>query len=169
MKWDKWGGFNFSGQDWQPATQPVQFTYDRLGQHTVDLIVMDTGYLMDDTECVLEVVPPGGNNPPTAQLVITPTTGTITTTFTLDVSGSTDDHDAIYDLSVRFDWTDDGVFDTSWLNASQTYTVTFHDMWGQFTVRARVMDSGGLTDDATQTITVTTPYRIFLPLATKSQ
>ncbi len=167
VKWDKWGTYDFRGQSWQPATQPVTFTYDSLGIHEVDMMLTDTGYLMDDTSCSVEVVPPGGNNPPTARLVITPTTGTITTTFTLDVSSSTDDHDAIYNMSVRFDWTDDGVFDTSWLNASQLWQFTFHDVWGQLTVRAQVMDSGGLTDDATQTITVTTPYRLFLPRTQK--
>ncbi|NOX60573.1 MAG: hypothetical protein GXP42_01280 [Chloroflexi bacterium] len=163
VKWDKWGTFDFRGQDWQPATQPVQFTYDRYGIRDVDLIVMDTGYLWEHVECRVEVVPPGGNTPPTARLVITPTTGTITTTFTIDVSGSTDAEDDITALSVRFDWTDDGVFDTSWLNASQLWTHTFNYVWGQITVRAQVQDSGGLSDDVTQTITVTTPYHIYLP------
>ena len=167
VKWDKWGIFNFRGQNWQPATQSVTFTYDQIGIHEVNLILMDTGYLMDNTSCSVEVIPPGGNDPPTARLEIRPSTGTITTTFTLDVSGSTDDHDFIADMSVRFDWTDDGVYDTSWLNAADPLTVTFNDMWGQFTVRARVRDSGGLTDEATQTITVTTPYHIYLPLARK--
>ncbi len=167
VKWDKWGIFNFRGQNWQPATQSVTFTYDQIGIHEVNLILMDTGYLMDHTSCSVEVIPPGGNDPPTARLEIRPSTGTITTTFTLDVSGSTDDHDFIADMSVRFDWTDDGVYDTSWLNASQLWTNTFNDVWGQITVRAQVRDSGGLTDEATQTITVTTPYHIYLPFARK--
>ena len=167
VKWDKWGVFDFRGQDWRPATQPITFTYDQIGIRKVDLILMDTGYLMDHTSCSVEVVPPGGNTPPTARLVITPTVGTITTTFTLDVSGSSDAEDDITYMTVRYDWTNDGVFDTSWLNAADPLRVTFNDIWGQFTVRARVRDSGGLTDDATQTITVTTPYHIYLPLARK--
>ncbi len=164
VKWDKWGVFDFRGQSWQPATQAVAFTYDSVGIHEVDLIVMDSGYLMDDTTCQVEVTPEGGNQAPTASLVITPPLGTITTTFTIDVTGSTDDYDAIADMSVRFDWTNDGVFDTSWLNASQLWQHTFNDVWGRITVRAQVKDSGGLTDEATQTITVTTPYVIYQPL-----
>ncbi len=167
VKWDKWGVFDFRGQSWQPATQSVSFTYNSIGIHEVDLVVMDSGYLMDFTSCQIEVVPPGGNQPPTANLVITPTTGTITTTFLIDVTGSTDDHDAISDMSVRFDWTNDGVFDTSWLNASSVVPITFDDVWGSITVRAQIMDSGGLTDEDTKRITVTTPYILYQPLFRK--
>ena len=163
VKWDQYGTFDFRGQTWMSATQPVTFTYTTNGIHDVDLIVMDSGYLMDDVECQVEVVPPGGNTPPIADLIITPSSGSITTTFTADVTGSTDAEDDISFLSVRFDWTDDGVYDTAWLNASQTWTHTFGNVWGKITVRALVQDSGGLTDEATYTVTVTTPYRSLLP------
>ena len=169
VKWDQWGTFDFRGQTWQPATQSVTFTYTSLGIQEVDLIVMDSGYLMDDTSCQVEVVPEGGNTPPTADLVITPSYGTYTTTFTMDVSGSTDAHDNLADMSVRFDWTDDGTYDTSWLNASQPWSNTFTYNWGQITVRAQIQDSGGLTDEATQTIYVTAPYQIYLPVVQRSQ
>jgi hypothetical protein len=164
VKWDQWGDFDFRGQTWQPASQSVTFTYTSLGIQEVDLIVMDSGYLMDNTSCQVEVVPEGGNTPPTADLVVNPAQGTITTTFTMDVSGSTDTQDDISNLAVRFDWTDDGVYDTSWLNASQLWTTVFNNVWGQITVRAQIQDSGGLTDEATQTIKVTTPYQVYLPL-----
>ncbi len=163
VRWDPWGTFDFRGQTWQPATQPITFTYTRLGIHDVDLIVMDSGYLMDDTSCQVEIVPSGGNTPPTASLVITPTTGTITTTFTMDVRGSRDKEDDVSRLSVRFDWTDDGVYDTGWLNASQQWQHTFAHVWGRIRVRAQVMDSGGLTDEATRTVLVSTPYRLYVP------
>ncbi len=167
VKWDQWGGFDFRDQNWRPATQSVAFTYNSIGVHEVDMVLMDTGYLMDTTTCSVEVIPPGGNDPPTARLEIRPTMGTITTTFTMDVTGSTDDHDTIAEMSVRFDWTDDGVYDTGWLNASQLWTNTYSDVWGQIRVRAQIKDSGGLTDEATQTIVVTTPYYIFLPRTMK--
>ncbi|NKQ37333.1 MAG: PKD domain-containing protein [Chloroflexi bacterium] len=72
VKWDQWGSFDFRGQSWQPATQSVTFTYNSLGTHDVDLLVMDSGYLTADTSCQVEVVPAGGNTPPTANLSITP-------------------------------------------------------------------------------------------------
>ncbi len=167
VKWDPWGGFDFRGQNWQPATQSVSYTFDSLGIHEVDVIVMDSGYLMDDATCQVEVAPEGGNQAPTARLSISPASGTITTTFTLDVSASTDPEDDITRLAVRFDWTDDGVYDTGWLNASQPLETTFNDIWGTLTVRAQIKDTGGLTDEATQTILVTTPYRVFQPLIQK--
>jgi len=163
VKWDQYGSFDFRGQAWIPATQPITFTYDANGIHEVDLILMDSGGLTDDAGCQVEVVPPGGNTPPTASLTISPASGTITTTFTADVTGSADGEDNIADMSVRFDWTDDGTYDTSWLNASQLWTNTFGNVWGEITVRAQIQDSGGLMDEATSTIHVTTPYKGYLP------
>jgi hypothetical protein len=163
VKWDKYGTFDFRDQTWRPATQPITFTYDANGIHEVDLILMDSGYLMDDANCQVEVVPPGGNTPPTASLAVNPASGTITTTFTLDVTGSTDGEDNIADMTVRFDWTDDGVYDTTFLNASQLWTHTFNSVWGRITVRAQIQDSGGLTDETTRTLDVTTPYHVHLP------
>ncbi len=165
VKWAPWGGFYFRGQSWQPATQPMTFTYSSLGIHRVDLIVMDSGYLTSNTSCEVEVVPPGGNNPPTAKLSITPSYGTYTTTFTADMSGSTDDWDSLPYLSVRFDWNGDGVYDTGWLNASQRWDNTFTHDWGPITVRAQIRDTGGLTDEDTQSIYVKAPYEVYLPLS----
>ncbi len=165
VKWDKWGTFDFRGQSWQPATQPVTFTYSTQGIHSVDLIVMDSGYLISNTSCEVNVLPPGGNNPPTAKLSVTPSYGTYTTTFTADMSGSTDDWDSLANLSVRFDWNGDGTYDTGWLNASQLWQNTFTYDWGPITVRAQVQDSGGLTDEATQSIYVKAPYEVYLPLS----
>jgi len=165
VKWDQWGGFDFRGQSWQPATQPVTFTYTTLGIHSVDLIVMDSGYLISSTSCEVEVLPPGGNNPPTAKLSVSPSYGTYTTIFTADVSGSTDDWDSAADMSVRFDWNGDGTYDTAWLNASQLWKNTFTYDWGPITVRAQIRDSGGLTDEATQTIYVKAPHEVYLPLS----
>lgn len=167
VKWDQYGTFDFRGQSWQPATQPISFTYTGLGIQRVDLIVMDTGFLMDTAECEVEIEPPGGNTAPTADLVISPTHGTTTTPYSLDARGSHDDQDAIASLSVRFDWTDDGVYDSSWLNASQLWEHTFGDVWGAITVRAQVRDSGGLTDEITQTVTVSRIFQIHLPALTR--
>ncbi|NOZ49614.1 MAG: hypothetical protein GXP37_06120 [Chloroflexi bacterium] len=162
-KWDQWGIFDFRGQNWRPVTQPVTFTYNSLGIHKVDLIVMDSGYLMDDTSCQVEIVPPGGNTPPTAQLVITPTTGTITTTFTFDASGSYDQEDSLPRMEVSFDWTNDGIVDLRDNASSGPWTKVFDDVWGDITVRMQLTDSGGLTDEITRTVHVTTPYHLYLP------
>ncbi|NOZ72177.1 MAG: hypothetical protein GXP38_09730 [Chloroflexi bacterium] len=162
-KWDKWGIFDFRGQSWQPVTQPVTFTYNSLGIHEVDLIVMDSGYLMDSTSCQVEVVPPGGNTPPTARLVITPTSGTITTTFTFDGSGSFDSEDDLSRMEISFDWSNDGRVDLRDNASSGPWTNVYDDMWGDITVRMTIKDSGGLTDEITRTLHITTPYYLYLP------
>lgn len=146
---------------WLPATQPQTFQFDRHGLKTVRLRVRDTGMLSNDTTCQVEVQPPQPNTPPTAHLVITPTQGFITTTFTIDPTDSHDNEDSLSWLSVRFDWTDDGVWDTSWLNASQVWEHTFSH-WGHLTVRMEVRDTGGLTDDTTRSVDVV-PYSVYLP------
>ncbi len=162
-KWDIYGTGDFRGA-WKPVTEVITASYNFFGIHEVDLWVIDSGALSDEISCQVEVVPPGGNTPPTAHLTISPTTGTITTTFTFDARGSTDAEDDISRLSVRFDWTNDGTYDTGWFNASQTWEHTYSATWGQIVAKAEVADSGGLTDTATVTFTVTTPYQVHLPL-----
>ena len=165
VKWDQYGSFDFRGQTWSPATQPVTFTYNSLGIHEVDLLLIDSGQLTASADCQVEIVPLGGNTPPSADLTITPPSGNFATTFTYDVTGSSDNEDSIASLSVRFDWTDDGVYDTGWLNASQLWVNTYGTVFvaGQVTARAQIRDSGGLTDEATATINVAAPHQIFLP------
>lgn len=162
-KWDFQGSFHFRGQDWQPVSQTPTFQYNRIGLHRIDLIVIDSGYLIDNTSCQVEILPPGGNTPPTAQLVITPTTGTITTTFTFDASGSYDRQDNLSFMSILYDWADDGTYDTSFINAWIMQAHVFADVWGDITVRMQLTDSGGLTDEITRTVHVTTPYHLYLP------
>ncbi len=148
--------------DWLPITQQQTHQFNYTGEYDVRVRVKDTGALSDDATCTVRVVDES-NTPPTAVLAITPSSGTITTTFTIDPTGSHDDEDSLPYLSVIFDWTDDGVYDTSWLNASQIQHVAFPNVWGDITVRMRIKDTGGLTDESAQTIHVTTPYRLFLP------
>jgi hypothetical protein len=160
--WDA-GGWD---TPWLPISQQQTRQFSYTGEFDIRVRVMDKGTLSDDAVCTVRVETEN-NTPPTARLVISPTTGAITTTFTIDPTGSHDNEDALEYLSVRFDWTNDGVYDTSWLNASQTWPTAFDDVWGDITVRMLIQDTGGLTDEATQTIHVTTPYHIHLPAIRK--
>ena len=162
VKWAKWGSLDFRGQGWQSPTQPITFAYTIPGLHRIDLAVMDSGKLIDTASCEIEIEPIGGNTAPTAGMIISPTQGTAATPFAFDIRSSSDKDDLIASLSVRFDWTDDGTYDSGWLNASQHWEHTFTDVFGQVTVRAQIRDSGGLTDEVTQTVTVF--YQILMPL-----
>ena len=160
VRWD-WdaGGWD---TDWILPSEQQTRQFNQTGEYDVLVRVMDTGKLSDDAVCTVRVES-GNNTPPTASLIISPTSGAITTTFTADPTGSHDNEDALTDLSVRFDWTDDGVYDTSWRNASQTWTIKFNDIWGTITVRMLIKDTGGLTDEITRTIQVNTPFVVHLP------
>ncbi len=156
--WDS-GGWD---TPWLPIDQQQTHQFNYTGEYDVSVRVMDTGALSDEATCTVRVVSES-NTAPTAVLAISPPSGTITTTFTIDPTGSHDNEDDLTYLSVRFDWTDDGVYDTSWLNAGQIWTNTFSDVWGVITVRMQIEDTGGLTDETTQSVQVSTPYNLFLP------
>jgi PKD repeat protein len=90
---------------------------------------------------------------PMAAFTVTPAAGPITTVFTVDASGSSDGEDELSALEVRWDWEDDGAYDTDWRvtkTATHTYAVS-----GTHTVRLEVRDTDGMTDTATRLATVT--------------
>src|SRR5205807_6270040 len=57
--------------------------------------------------------PPPPNAPPTVDFTWTPTSGDTTTVFTFTATAS-DDHDPQNTIQVRWDWTGDGTWDTTW-------------------------------------------------------
>jgi len=93
-----------------------------------------------------------GNTPPIATFAISPTTGDTTTLFTFDASGCTDNEDATSTLRVRWDFDDDGSWDTQW-DTTKTQTHKFNTA-GTHTVKLEVKDTEGLTDSIMHTITV---------------
>ena len=92
------------------------------------------------------------NNPPTAAFTASATCLSTNTDFTFDASGVTDPEDATADLEVRWDFDNDGSWDTGF---GTTKTVTHqYSATGSYTVKMEVKDNGGLTDDVTMDITV---------------
>ncbi len=161
-RWAWHSGDNYN-TDWLPATQDQSHQFSRHGLHEVRLQVRDTGTLSDDVLCTVDVQPEQPNTPPTASFTITPGQGDTTTSFSLDATGSSDAEDGIVWLQVRYDWTNDGEYDTIWLNASGIRNHVF-SAWGHLTVRMIVMDTGGLTDETTRTVDITPANPMYLPL-----
>jgi len=92
------------------------------------------------------------NTAPTASFTINPTTGTTATTFDFDATGSSDIEDATNVLQVRWDWNNDGTYDT---NYSTTKTATHqYATVGTYTVKLEVKDRGGLVNTATQILSI---------------
>ena len=70
---------------------------------------------------------PDINKPPIASFTINPKSGTTDTVFNFDASGSSDTQDSIYALRVRWDWDNDGTYDTDWTTkktASHQFSTT---------------------------------------------
>lgn len=98
---------------------------------------------------------PGGGMPPSGQAPVAhaggPYNGHVNQSITFNGSTSTDDNAVV---GYRWDWTNDGTWDTSWLRTATTthsYTIL-----GMYTVKLEVRDSGGLNDTDTATVIVAT-------------
>jgi parallel beta-helix repeat protein len=91
------------------------------------------------------------NIPPRAIFNVTPPVGTIATTFLFDANASRDFENGTT-IDVRWDFEDDGVWDTGW----STTRIASHQYGalGNYTARLQVRDPGGLMDNATRTVSV---------------
>ncbi len=92
------------------------------------------------------------NSAPAAAFVVAPLIGNLSTSFDFDASGSSDRQDPLANLSFRWDWEDDGVWDTVWSGspaASHQYALA-----GTLTIRLEVLDSGGLASNTTHSVLV---------------
>ena len=77
------------------------------------------------------------NQPPVARFTVTPGSGR---TFVVDASASTDDKTPVAKLKVRWDWENDGVWDTAYTTvktASHKYASE-----GTYTIVLQVLDEG---------------------------
>jgi len=74
-------------------------------------------------------------------------------TVNVNASSSSDTEDFVTELQVRWDWTNDGTWDTSWTlikTGSHTYS-----SGGSYVVALQVRDTGGLTDSTSHSVNVT--------------
>ena len=110
------------------------------------------------------------NTPPTAAFDVSPASGTTSTNFQFDASTSSDNEDPTSALLFRWDWEDDGTFDTPRDNsphAQHTYNTA-----DTYNIRLEVQDSGGMTGTTTRNVTVTSngsawSRYLFLPMTVR--
>ena len=93
------------------------------------------------------------NSIPNASFNVTPSNGTILTSFAVDASSSTDVEDSPPLLAARWDWEDDGLWDTTF--ATTKTAQHLYAAPGAQTIRLEVQDTGGLTNQTTRAVTVT--------------
>lgn len=92
------------------------------------------------------------NTAPVASFVISPEAGGNATTFTMNASASHDLEDPSGVLQVRWDWENDGVWDTGWSTDK-----IIHHRWpepGTYTIRMQVRDAEGLFNLSTSEVFV---------------
>ena len=95
---------------------------------------------------------PEPNTAPTASFTVAPTSGTTATNFQFDASSSSDDQDSVSALQVRWNWEDDGTWDTQW-STTKTAIHQYNTTGGK-TIRLEARDTEGLIGEATQFILV---------------
>jgi uncharacterized protein (TIGR02145 family) len=149
VRWDFDGNGSWdTGWDYDKT---VNHQYGNEGTYTVKMEVKDTEGLTDNTTKQINVSG-GSNTPPTALFTVSTSSGTTSTNFAFDASGSTDNEDPTSDLQVRWDFDGNGSWDTNW-----DYDKTVNHQYGSegtYAVKMEVKDTEGLTDYVTHNITV---------------
>jgi hypothetical protein len=102
------------------------------------------------------------HSPPIAAFTYTPNKVYTCTSAAFDASSSSDIDDPVSALQVRWDWENDGTFDTG-LSYQKTAQHRFNSA-GVKTVRLEVQDTDGLTDATTRQVTVEACVDVYLPL-----
>jgi len=89
---------------------------------------------------------------PKAVLKVYPPVGNLHTIFTVDASESYDPQNPKSVLKTRWDWENDGLWDTPYSTRKVEYH--FYDSVGLKTIRLEVLDLDGFNDQTTQTVEV---------------
>ncbi|MHB9106850.1 MAG: PKD domain-containing protein [Armatimonadota bacterium] len=134
------------------------------GTYAVKLQVKDTGGLYAVTSTDVLVLPDG--TAPTAAFTISPSSGNTGTTFNVDAGSSSDAEDSASDLQVRWDWENDGTWDTSYSTAKTA--AHNYPSPGTYTIKLEVKDTSGLTGVTTRTVVVTSSVSISITPQTKT-
>lgn len=147
FRWD-WESDGQWDTSWRSAPADTHM-YSVAGSYIVTLNVMDSEDLVGEA---VDTVNVKINEPPDAAFTISPSEGLVGTEFTFDASSTTDDYDPLANLSFRWDWENDGQWDTSWENtplATHSYSQV-----GLYVVALQARDSRGLEGGATDTVSV---------------
>lgn len=143
---------------WLPATGTSSWTISMNlipGPNTIEAQAWDLSGNPSAIDTVTILYNPPGNDPPIANFTVKPSSGTTSTSFKVNASGSFDMEDAADLLTVRWDWEDDGTWDTLWsTNKTERHQ---YSSTGTYTIKLEVMDTGGLTNNTTRQVIVTSP------------
>ncbi len=128
----------------------ISHRFPTANSYTVLLEVIDTDNYPNYFSKTIKVSNP--NTPPVVDYTISPTTGDTTTLFTFDARITVDLEDTIEELEFRWDWENDGIFDTEY--SSSPIIEKVFESAGIKLIKLMVRDSGGLTGTKTRLMTV---------------
>ena len=154
VRWD-WNNDGVWDTDYN-ANKTLTHQYTTVGTYTVALEVKDSEDLKDTATLSVNIT--AGNNAPTASFTVNPAYGTVNTIFNFDASGSSDNEDETSDLQVRWDWNNDGTYETNY-NTTKTATQQYTTEQA-YTVKLEVRDSEGWVNTTTKVVTVQRPSTV---------
>jgi PKD repeat protein len=143
VRWD-WTNDGTYDTNWT-TTKTTSHTYPADGTYTVAMQVKDPQDRVDTATKLFTINKT--NTSPTAAFNVTMVQGMIAS---VDASSSSDAEDLPEDLRVRWDWNNDGTYDTDWVNvktAQHTYTTA-----GEYTIKLQVKDLNDAAKTATTDI-----------------
>lgn len=132
-------------------TKTATKIFSAIGVQTVAMEVKDTGGLATVITKTVEV----RNRNPVAAFTVSPSSGTAGTTFSFNASGSSDAETSAANLQVRWDWNNDGSWDTSY-STTKTASRSFSSIGTNY-IKLEVKDEHGGLDTETHSISILGP------------
>ena len=147
FRWD-WESDGSWDTSWN-SDETITHRHPTSGIVNVTLEVRDLGQLSDSTTREITIF----NTPPSAGFTINPAEGGVSTVFYFDAGTSVDLEDGIANLEMRWDWEDDGYWDTQW-STEKVASHQFQEI-DTYYIRLQVRDTGGLEDEVSIKLIVT--------------
>ncbi|MBD3344029.1 MAG: PKD domain-containing protein [Chitinivibrionales bacterium] len=135
----------------------IKHTYKEQGEYRIKVQIKNAqGKTAQATRKIIV------NSPPVAQISVKPSSGTIGTEFVFSAEKSTDGTDPLDELTVRWDFDDDGVWDYPGENGfAKEKTATWSwDNQGDYVVTCEVRDRYGAVSSTKITVTVSEALEI---------
>ena len=111
--------------------------------------VDESNEINNNKEETIEVT---SSNSPVASFTITPSLGNILTDYQFDASSSYDNEDSTSELEVRWDWENDGVWDTGY-TTEKVISHVFNSI-GEYTIKLELKDTDGLINTTKRVLNV---------------
>jgi uncharacterized protein (TIGR02145 family) len=114
--------------------------------------ISDYEYPLVDYPILLAQAESVPNTAPSASFTVSPESGSTSTIFNFDASGSSDNEDNFSQLRFSWDWENDGTWDVE--NSTNHNPTHQYSSSGNYTVKFRVIDSGDLFDETISQVSV---------------